>query len=39
MNQAFPVNRSVGGRWFDELGWDASMLEQSAARVPAPGNS
>lgn len=27
MNQAFPVNREVGGRWFDELGWDTSILE------------
>jgi len=27
MNQAFPVRREVGGRWFDELGWDVSVLE------------
>jgi len=27
MNQAFPVNRQIGGRWFDELGWDPSVLE------------
>ncbi len=29
MNQAFPINRNIGGRWFDELGWDAAVLEQS----------
>lgn len=27
MNQAFPINREVGGRWFDELGWDVAVLE------------
>ena len=26
MNQAFPINRSVGGRWFDELGWESHVL-------------
>ena len=30
MNQAFPINRKIGGRWFDELGWDAATLERSA---------
>ncbi len=25
-NQAFPINRAVGGRWFDELGWNQSEL-------------
>jgi clorobiocin biosynthesis protein CloN6 len=29
MNQAFPVNREIGGRWFDEMGWDAETLEQA----------
>ena len=29
MNQAFPVNRNVGGRWFDEMGWDPSIIEKS----------
>lgn len=27
MNQAMPLNRQIGGRWFDELGWEASTLE------------
>jgi clorobiocin biosynthesis protein CloN6 len=27
MNQAVPLNREIGGRWFDELGWDAHDLE------------
>lgn len=27
MNQAFPIYREVGGRWFDELGWDFDVLE------------
>jgi len=27
MNQAFPINRQIGGRWFDELGWTSHMLE------------
>ncbi len=26
MNQAFPVNRQIGGRWFDELGWEPEEL-------------
>jgi clorobiocin biosynthesis protein CloN6 len=28
MNQAFPINRRIGGRWFDELGWQPQVLEQ-----------
>jgi clorobiocin biosynthesis protein CloN6 len=32
MNQAFPINRRIGGRWFDELGWDPAVLEQAAAQ-------
>jgi clorobiocin biosynthesis protein CloN6 len=27
MNQAFPVNRQIGGRWFDEMGWETHLLE------------
>jgi hypothetical protein len=27
-NQAFPVNRSIGGRWFDEMGWPEDVFEQ-----------
>jgi clorobiocin biosynthesis protein CloN6 len=26
MNQAFPINRCIGGRWFDELGWESHIL-------------
>lgn len=26
-NQAMPINRQIGGRWFDELGWRAEELE------------
>jgi len=26
MNQAFPLNRQIGGRWFDEMGWDPEVL-------------
>lgn len=29
MNQAFPVNRSIGGRWFDELGWSQNILDMT----------
>jgi clorobiocin biosynthesis protein CloN6 len=27
MNQAFPINRQIGGRWFDEFGWEPRVLE------------
>jgi hypothetical protein len=27
MNQSFPINRQIGGRWFDELGWSEEVLE------------
>ncbi|MCA9901013.1 MAG: cobalamin B12-binding domain-containing protein [Ardenticatenaceae bacterium] len=27
-NQAFPLRREIGGRWFDELVWDEETLEQ-----------
>ncbi|MGQ0634368.1 MAG: cobalamin-dependent protein [Planctomycetaceae bacterium] len=30
MNQAFPINRRIGGRWFDELGWEPTELEASS---------
>ncbi len=30
MNQAFPINRQIGGRWFDEMGWPAEALDQAA---------
>lgn len=38
MSQAFPVNRQIGGRWFDELGWEPEELEaprQDKARMLA----
>lgn len=25
-NQAFPINREIGGRWLDEFGWDDAVL-------------
>ncbi|MEU9980234.1 cobalamin-dependent protein [Streptomyces sp. NPDC050856] len=26
-NQAFPINRDIGGRWFDETGWPVDVLD------------
>jgi hypothetical protein len=34
MNQAIPINRQIGGRWFDELGWDAADLERAHGASP-----
>jgi clorobiocin biosynthesis protein CloN6 len=34
MNQAFPLNRLIGGRWFDELGWEPSALEHLSPQKP-----
>ncbi len=31
-NQAFPINRGIGGRWFDEMGWAPEIL-QNAPRL------
>jgi clorobiocin/coumermycin A biosynthesis protein CloN6/CouN6 len=28
-NQSFPVNRAIGGRWFDEMGWPLEDLERA----------
>lgn len=36
MNQAFPINREVGGRWFDELGWEVEQLEAATAPTTVP---
>ncbi len=36
-NQAFPLNRGIGGRWFDEMGWEPELLER-AARLSSPIN-
>ncbi len=30
-NQALPVNRQVGGRWFDELGWAPEVLDAAVS--------
>lgn len=32
VNQAFPINRKIGGRWVDEMGWDSSVFESNAKR-------
>lgn len=34
MNQAMPIYRQIGGRWFDELGWDAADLERAQGSTP-----
>jgi clorobiocin biosynthesis protein CloN6 len=31
-NQAFPVNRKIGGRWFDHIPWDKETLEKLEGR-------
>lgn len=28
-NQAFPIQREIGGRWFDEIGWDLNNFESA----------
>lgn len=33
MNQSFPINRKIGGRWFDEHGWDAAVLDAYSVRA------
>lgn len=33
-NQAFPIQRDIGGRWFDEMGWPAEELD-ALAKVEA----
>lgn len=32
-NQAFPLAREIGGRWFDELGWTPSELAARSAKA------
>jgi clorobiocin biosynthesis protein CloN6 len=27
LNQAFPINRKIGGRWYDEIPWDENTIE------------
>jgi clorobiocin biosynthesis protein CloN6 len=29
VNQAFPINRKIGGRWYDELLWEESWIQES----------
>jgi hypothetical protein len=35
MNQAFPLSRIIGGRWFDEMGWDTEDLKALQSSRPA----
>jgi len=35
MNQAFPLNRVIGGRWFDEMGWDPDILAAAEGTLVA----
>jgi hypothetical protein len=35
-NQAMPLNRQIGGRWFDEMGWTPEQL--ALGQVLAPGS-
>jgi clorobiocin biosynthesis protein CloN6 len=34
-NQAYPVNRAIGGRWFDETLFGADEFERAGALIPA----
>jgi hypothetical protein len=31
-NQSFPLNRAIGGRWFDEVGWPLGVLERASGQ-------
>jgi clorobiocin biosynthesis protein CloN6 len=33
-NQAFPINRQIGGRWFDEVGWRLEELDAAVMAAP-----
>jgi clorobiocin biosynthesis protein CloN6 len=37
-NQAYPVNREIGGRWFDEMGWPLEVLD-AVTGVTAPADA
>lgn len=37
-NQAFPINREIGSRWFDEILWDAEVLERSLPAIARAGD-
>ena len=32
-NQGFPIQRAIGGRWFDEFGWSPAALDAVATRA------
>ncbi len=32
-NQGFPIQRTIGGRWFDEFGWPAAALDAVTTRA------
>ena len=32
-NQGFPLQRAIGGRWFDEFGWSPAALDAVATRA------
>jgi clorobiocin biosynthesis protein CloN6 len=38
-NQAFPINREIGGRWFDEMLFDVSVLESAHNAATAAAGS
>ena len=38
-NQAYPINREIGGRWFDELGWTSRELDEANAAMELDGES
>ena len=35
-NQSFPLNRAIGGRWFDEMGWPPELLERASGQPAGP---
>lgn len=37
-NQALPVHRQIGGRWFDEMGWSSEVLDASVGRSGTSGD-
>jgi clorobiocin biosynthesis protein CloN6 len=39
LNQAFPINRQIGGRWIDEIGWEPDILASACSRQGEPRNS
>jgi len=35
-NQAFPMNRPIGGRWFDDTSWSSEVLAAAARDAGSP---